>query len=215
MALFVITAGNRDAKEEAGTVTVTGNAADHDHDASTDWSGFSFVPNTGANGAGPKQGATINSASVTICVSTTGADEPAVTFWGHDADNSGIFTTGANDISSRTPTTASVTWSVADLAAAANDRVTITPTTGTWEAIIQEIVDRPGYAQNNPITFICQGFLTGSATRDLQYRFYEYTGAGGTDPVGTYAPQLTMTWTDPAASPVPVFAHHLRQQGIS
>jgi hypothetical protein len=202
VALFVIVAGNRNAKEEAGVVTITSNGADHDHDATTDWSAFTFVPSSGANGAGPTNGDTITGCTITVCVSTTGSDEPAVTFWGEDVDTSAVFTTAASSVSTRTPTTAAVTWSVANLAAAANDRVTITPTTGTFEAIVQELVDRGGWTNTSPITFLCQGRLNppDDPARDLQYRFYNYLGAGGVDPAGTYAPQMTLTWTSPGGS---------------
>lgn len=196
MATFVITAGDCDAKEDTGTVVVTGNGADHDHDATGKWSGLRFVPSAGANGAGPGQGATITAASISLCISTTGSDEPNVAIFGEKVVNSAAFTTAASNISGRTKTTANVNWASTDLGAAANQFFS----TSDLTTVVQELVNQASWTTTSPITFLIQGDATnaggGAATsRDLQYRFYEYTGTGGLDPAGTYSAVLTLTWT--------------------
>jgi hypothetical protein len=137
-------------------------------------------------------GATIVTAWIDIWVMADTVDEPDHTIYFEDSAAPAAFTTGANDISSRTPTTATAALSSADLGVSAS---------GNWIAdvqsmpfpelktIIQELVDSYDYSAGAPMVAIIQGGATG--TRDLRRMDYstdstkgaklhiEYTEGGG------------------------------------
>jgi PKD repeat protein len=98
------------------------------------------------------QGATITNAWIQFRADE--ADNTALDIYihGHDIDNAPIFTTANYNISSRTTTTATVTWSNPPTWAV-ND---LGPNTATpaLTNIVQEIVDRPGWASGNAMAFI-------------------------------------------------------------
>lgn len=80
---------------------------------------------------------------------TTGGRVIDVTIFAQAADNPSAFNTTAADLSGRARSTASVEW---DVASTANGEET-SPSIVT---IIQETVNRPGYAINNAIAIILQ-----------------------------------------------------------
>ena len=108
------------------------------------------------------QGATINSATLTVYLPNASYDSPDVTIWGEDIDDAPTFTTADNNISGRTPTTATVVWNAANIG------------TG-WKAapglasIIQEIVNRAMWASGNDIALI----LKGNSTNPLRFNSYD------------------------------------------
>ena len=85
----------------------------------------------------------------------------SLTIFGQDADDPATFTTTTNDVSDRTLTAASVPW-----------------VTGPWDtvgqshqstdisAVVQEIIDRAGWASGNAMAFIVDGVLGGRVTAE-------------------------------------------------
>lgn len=96
------------------------------------------------------QGATIQHAEISFALSsigTSGGNTIAIS--GQAADNAGVLTTTTNDISTRTKTTANTTVPLDDLG------------NGTYvfdiTAVVQEIVNRAGWASGNALCIIVDG----------------------------------------------------------
>lgn len=109
---------------------------------------------------GIKQGATISSAYITFEADGDLTSTTTVTVRGHDTDNSSTFTSSNNDISTRTTTSASATW---------NNIPSWTEkqfyNSVSLVSIIQEIVDRPGWAAGNALAIIIEN---GSGQREAE-----------------------------------------------
>lgn len=104
------------------------------------------------------QGATINAAWIQFTARIANSGTCNLTFQGQAADAAAAFTTGTNNVSSRTRTSSSVAWSPnawASGAAGADQR------TPDLKSVIQEIVNRPGWVSGNPLAVI----VTGTGTR--------------------------------------------------
>ncbi len=98
-------------------------------------------------------------------------------WYGEAADSSAAWSSASRpDQRTRTSASCPVLWSGADLAFNAHD-VT---------AIVQEIVNRPGWASGNALSFVGDGIGNGLAI------FHEIDNSG-------YATPLTITYTPPAA----------------
>lgn len=69
--------------------------------------------------------------------------------YGEDVDSAAAFTTGANNVTGRTKTTAKVDWD--GIAATVPGTIATTP---DISAIVQEIIDRAGWAINNNMAFL-------------------------------------------------------------
>ena len=147
-------ASNHDAWEGGGTVTLNDNSLILT--AGTRWAGL-YV-----NGSSIPQGSTIESAILRYKANSTNYDDPNITWYGHDVDTAGVFTTVTNNISSRTLTTASVLDKATGIGVTNYREVNIT-------SVVQEIVDRPGWT--GPIAIIgdCE-----SATFTCNLRPYAY-----------------------------------------
>jgi len=100
-------------------------------------------------------GATILDASVQFQADETNTDATALTIHGEAADNPSAFTTASSGISSRPTTAVSTSWTPPPWdtigAAGADQR------TPDISAVIQEIVDRPGWASGNALALIVTG----------------------------------------------------------
>ncbi len=125
------------------------------------------------------QGSTITSAYISFKAKTSEGVASSFTIYGDDTDNAELFSLSSygssiaeenKDISNRTKTTASVTWVPG--AWVANTRYP----TDDLKTIIQEIVNRGGWASGNSMAFT----ITGTGKRDA------YPRDGGS----TSAPQL-------------------------
>lgn len=173
-----IAAGTDDATEASnGLVTTTGFNLGNDLDATTEWVGLRF-----RNVTIPK-GSIINSASISVVPTGSTTDEPLVTMYGEDIDDAPAFVNGTtNTISSRTRTTASVVWSSTNLGAPSPPRYS-SPSLTT---IIQEIVDRVGWASGNALNILIQG--GSSSFRDLRFWAFE---------LGSDFPELDIDYTPP------------------
>lgn len=94
------------------------------------------------------RGATITNAYITFNADATDAGALALTIRGEDSDNALQFETTNSNISSRDKTTASVSWDVAAWT------VNNTYDTPDLTSIVQEIVDRDGWANGSSMAFI-------------------------------------------------------------
>lgn len=108
---------------------------------------------------GIPQNATINSATLEFEVDSTNTAPTSLTIKGEATGNSTTFTSSADNISTRSQTTASVSWSslpnlAADLKLASPDIKTV----------VQEIVNRSDWASGNAMAFI----LSGSGTKNVE-----------------------------------------------
>ena len=110
------------------------------------------------------QGAYIISAYVTVTSSNQDAGNFSATVYGEAADNSSVFTTSSSNISNRSRTSASATWSANGNWKAGD--VNVTPELRT---VVQEIVNRSGWASGNSLSILVQ---KGSHNR----RVYSYDG---------------------------------------
>jgi uncharacterized repeat protein (TIGR02543 family) len=129
-------------------------------------------------------GSTITSASISF--TRNGSPGSAVinfTVEGHDTDNAATFVGGPsgplNDVTSRTRTTASAAWNIAANVAP--------PVTSDLSAIVQEIVDRGGWAEGNALAFLIS---SSNSTETVHVRTSSFEG--GNPPV------LTITYVPPA-----------------
>ncbi|MBN1670144.1 MAG: fibronectin type III domain-containing protein [Kiritimatiellae bacterium] len=115
-------------------------------------------------------GATVTKAYLQFKADETGSAATSLTIRGQDADNAGTFTSAAGNITSRSATTASVAWSPAAWntvgEAGAAQR------TPDIAAVVQEIVDRAGWANGNALAILITG--TGKRTAEA----YEGDNAG-------------------------------------
>lgn len=173
-----IAASSDDAQDLGGTVTLTGTTIGGSLDNTTEWVGLRFT-----NITIPK-GSTITSATIGVVPSATTEDEPSVTIFFQAADDCSTFTTGASDISNRSRTSASVSWSSTDLGA---DGATYF-TSPSLVTPLQEVIDRGGWASGNDVCVIIQGGSTG--TRDLTIEAYDL--GPGTNP-----PRISIGWNAP------------------
>ena len=132
------------------------------------------------------QGAVITSAVLTLKASETKSDNITFKVFGIDEDDTADF---SSDPGGRSKTTANADWNI-------NGQTIETEYTKDVTAIVQEIIDRGGWASGNDLGLITQN--NGSAN-DKIGRFYSYDGASGK------AALLEITYgTDsPSASPYP------------
>jgi type IV pilus assembly protein PilY1 len=115
------------------------------------------------------QGSTIVDAYIEFAVDETTSQFTSVTFKGHDVDDSSTFTTANNDISNRSTTTTGITWNVSSW-----DLLQAKEQTPDLSSIVQEIVNRPGWATGNSLSFIMSG--TGKRVAEA------YDGSAGEAP---------------------------------
>lgn len=127
------------------------------------------------------QGATITSARIQFDAASSDSGATSLTIYGQAGDNAATFSTSANDISGRAPTTASVDWS--SLSSWSTGTTYSTP---DLAPIVQEIINRSGWCGGNAMAFK----FAGSGTRTA----VSYDG----NPAN--APVLIVTY-DPATIP--------------
>lgn len=167
--LGIIASADDAYQTPAGTVDINDAFTDV-IDATTEYIGWRFQNVT------IPQGATINSAILSLMPTGSTVDEPEHTFFGEDVDNAALFVAGAGTftISSRAMTAASVLWSNANLGADGATYFNVPDIA----ALIQEVVNRAGWVSGNSIVIICQGGAT--STRDLAVFMWDNDGTGAT-----------------------------------
>ena len=132
-------------------------------------------------------GATIASAFVQFTTDEVKTDPTQLTIAGEASDNAATFTGTASNISSRSRTTATVAWAPVPWTtvneAGANQR------TPNLASIVQQIVNRPGWASGNAMVLV----ITGTGTRT----------AVSFDGSATSAAKLTVNWQSGAPANQP------------
>ncbi|MFQ6070598.1 MAG: right-handed parallel beta-helix repeat-containing protein, partial [Candidatus Aminicenantales bacterium] len=128
------------------------------------------------------QGATITNAYIQFTVDETDSVTTDLTIYGEDTDNASTFGTASGDISSRTKTTAYVSWNNIPawntVGEAGSDQQT-----PDISSIIQEIIDRAGWLSGNSLAVIIEG--SGERTAE------SYNGSSSS------APLLVVNYTTP------------------
>lgn len=173
-----IAAGSDDAYENTGTVT-TGDLQSGIVDSSAEWIGLRFQNVT------IPAGSTISAAVLSVKPTDSGNDEPLMDIWGVAQSNPGTFSTGTNDISGRSRTTATVNWDNADLGSDGTQFFSAPD----LASIITEIIGLPGWASGNALALVMRGTNT---TRDLRIFMFETAQAD--------AAKLDITYTPPAVT---------------
>lgn len=132
------------------------------------------------------QGASIDRAYVQFTVDETNSGSTSLTIKAHDTDDAAAFTSSSNNVSNRSTTSASVAWNpVAWNSVGQSGADQRTP---EMKAVIQEIVDRNGWASGNDMAIIITG--TGERTAEAYdgtsssaaLLHVEYTVGGGANP---------------------------------
>lgn len=148
-------------------------------------------------------GAIIQNAEIQFTASAGQSGATSLTIQAEASDNPGTFTSASNDISSRPRTSASVAWN--SISAWIVDHGGPDQRTPDFASVVQEVVDRPGWASGNALAII----ITGSGRRDtasfetegskysLPYLHIEYIL---TTPTATPTPTATSTPTPTATS---------------
>ncbi len=101
------------------------------------------------------QGATVTAAYLQFTVDETGDKDTSITVQGEASDSAALFAETPSDISGRPLTTAAVTWTPApwtNTGDAGPDQQTPDLT-----AVVQEVVDRPGWQSGNALAFVLSG----------------------------------------------------------
>jgi hypothetical protein len=147
-----VSASSDDAEEApSGSISVTNSDLELvlDDDAGNQTVGMRF------NGVTIPQGATIVNAYVQFKVDETSSGATSLTVQGQAADNAPTFTTASGSISSRPRTTAAAAWSPppwTTVGQAGPDQ-----RTSNIALVIEEIVNRPGWASGNSLVVIITG----------------------------------------------------------
>ena len=169
-----VSASSDDARENSGTVGLTGGSINIG--GTNQRLGFRFTNVTIA------QGLTVNQALVNFYVTSTTNDSPGGSTVGcQDSDDAGTFTTGTNNITNRTRTTALTTWSGNNIGSG-YQAVDIT-------AAVQEVINRPGWVSGNDIAVIIYG-VTGA---DVTITSYDGNAAQAATLAIDYAGPQTLT----------------------
>ena len=176
-----INAGTDDAEEEGADGANLGAGAMQLNDTDLEITQDIQSPSKGTQKIGLRfnsinipPGATITSASLVF--SAIGADAPntnngatSLTITGEATDHASTFTTAINNISGRSLTAASSSWNPPAWSSGT------TQTSPDLSAIVQEIVNRPGWAVGNSMAFV----ITGTGSRSAN----SYNGSPSAAPV--------------------------------
>jgi Lamin Tail Domain len=140
-------------------------------------------------------GSEIVSAKIQFQVDEAGSDPASYTIYGHADDNAPTFG-GSGNISGRPATTAQVSWAPPPwtvIGAHGPDQQT-----PELKSIVQEIVDRPGWAEGNAVAFVVDG-APGTGRRTAE----AFGGTAAAPPVLRLEYQVTAPNTPPVVSAGP------------
>ncbi len=177
-----VNASTDDAEEtvSSGLVSTGGSDLELLYDAESQIVGVRF------SSLAIPQGATITSAYIEFTPrddgQTINSGNPAITIHGQAADNPNAFATLNFNISSRTTTTASVAWNPANWTSGTVAQ------TAALTSIVQELVNRTGWASGNSMAFIFSG-----GTVNAFRRAWSWNGSNAA------APNLVITYRCQAA----------------
>ncbi|HEX6920788.1 MAG TPA: hypothetical protein VF314_11195, partial [Actinomycetes bacterium] len=153
-----VAAGSDDAEQApGGSVSLTSSDLELVTDGST-------VQTVGIRFAGVPvpRGATVNSASVQFQTDEVSTEATTLTVAGQAADNAGTFTSSSGNVSTRARTTASVGWTPPSWSLVGErGPAQQTPDLST---VVQQIVNRTGWASGNALALIITG--TGRRTAE-------------------------------------------------
>jgi uncharacterized protein YjiK len=152
-----VSANPDDAEEVAGSGVV--QRGDGDLDMMTDSGDTKLVVGTRFTGVAIPRGATITNAYLQFTADEVHSVTTSLTIRGQAADNPTIFTTTAFDLSSRPTTAASASWSPGAWLAVGD--AGLAQRSSNLAAIIQELVNRAGWASGNSVVLL----VTGSGRR--------------------------------------------------
>ena len=105
------------------------------------------------------QGAVITSAYLEFTVDEADSGPTVVDIYAENVDNSSDFTTANSSVSSRSLTSASTNWNIP-----AWNTIGSVHQSPDISAVVQEVINRPGWAANNKLSFI----ITGSGSRTAE-----------------------------------------------
>lgn len=178
-SLTLYVAASADDAEELETGVMDLDSTDLDLSAYTFWVAIRVLSAT------IPPGSTIDAAFARFTSkSTRSGASPQHTIFGEDADDAAIFTSGANNITNRTRTTASVTWTPG--AWAAGNQYD----TPSLVSIVQEIVNRGGWSSGNALALIIQ-CNTVAGTEKREADSFDH---------GSGEPEMHITYTDPSVA---------------
>lgn len=145
-----ISAPNDDAEEQDGYIDLGSSDLELVFESSSQQTvGLRF------RGIDVPQGATITSARIQFTVDETDSGSTNLTLRGEATDDAAAYTSSSHNISNRPTTSASVNWAPAPwntVGEAGSDQRTPDLT-----ALVQEIVNRPGWTSGNSIAFLITG----------------------------------------------------------
>ncbi len=104
-------------------------------------------------GVNVPQGVTIESATLEFSAAATGSDAASLTIKGEDTDNATTFLAASNNITNRTTTASTASWS----AVPAWDNIDEIHSSVDISNVVQEIVNRSGWCGGNAMAFIISG----------------------------------------------------------
>jgi hypothetical protein len=163
-----IRAAGDDAEERYNGSVLTNST---DLDITTDGNRFMTAVGLRFTGLGIPRGASITNAYVQFRADEVGTGPANLTVRAQASDNAPTFTTTSANLSTRPTTAASVAWAPTDWntvgAAGAAQQ------TSNLAAVIQEVVNRPGWVQGNAVALV----ITGTGDRTAE------SFEGSTDPV--------------------------------
>lgn len=141
------------------------------------------------------KGATITNAYLQFTNDESESETTNVTIYGQASDNATTFTNTDFDITNRTKTSASVNWSPS--AWTVVNEASTNQQSPNLKSIIQEIIDRPSWVENNSLAFI----ITGTGDRTA----FSYDGTASKAPrlhlsftLSENSPEApTINWTSP------------------
>ena len=168
---YIIGASSDDARQAGTAMTLTTTAIIVS--GGTNFAGVRFT------GVALAATDTVTAATLSVEVTSGTYDDPAGLVWkGELATNPGTFTTAASNISGRSTTTASTTWSGTGIGAG-DHAIDVT-------SIVQELIAQGGWASGNAMAFL------GDGVGATELRFTSYDGST------TTCARLSITYT-PAA----------------
>ena len=177
-----VSSSSDDAEEYAsGSVYLTSTDLELVYDVSNQTVGLRF------NGLTIPKDAVINVAYIQFQADEAHLEFTSLTLWGEAQDNPGTFLSTIGNISSRLRTTASVGWSPA--AWTVIGQAGLDQRTPNISAVIQEIVNRPGWVVGNSLVIIIGG--TGHRTAEA------FNG------IPAAAPLLHVEWNTPPQNYAP------------
>ncbi len=145
-----VTASSDDAEEKAsGSMKLTSSDLEMVFDGNDQKVGMRF------NAVDVPRGSAIVNAYIQFQVDETTSGDTSLTIRGEDTDNAPTFTNSGGDISSRNTTTASVSWF--PIPWMTKGEAGVDQRTPNLAAVVQEIVNRPGWSSGNSMAMIVTG----------------------------------------------------------